>query len=96
MAATLTGLVRNPATGLVNVSTDDVREAERFCAAQRQALAKLLKMDAVKAENPADVALCERMIEAAKNNYAEMENLMTFPEVSALFARGALHFNRVA
>jgi hypothetical protein len=86
----------NPATGRVNISPSEVREAERGLRAHCAVLVKLIQVDEVKAANPADIALCARVREAAFGNYPEFENLLTFPEVNALFNRGALHFRQPA
>lgn len=73
-----------------------VQEAEMRCWKQRRELVKLIQVDKKKAANPADLALCERVRAAAMDDFAEFENLLTFPEVNALFCRGALHFNQPA
>ncbi len=86
------GVAINPRTGLVNLTEADVREAEHRCRLQMQHNAKLIRMSKSTAGNPADVALCERVVTAGKGDFAEFENLLTFPEVRALFNRGALFF----
>lgn len=71
-----------------------VLQAEDFALRQRRAGLQFLKMSAKVAGNPADVAMCERVLQAAKEDPGEFENLITFTEVNALFCRGALYFRR--
>lgn len=74
----------------------DVLKAEDYALRQRRAGLQFLKMDKKAAGNPADVAMCERVMDAAKTDPGEFENLITFPEVNALFCRRALFFKRTA
>lgn len=72
----------------------DVQAAETYAVRQRRAGLHLLTADRRIAHNPADIAMCERVVAAAKNDPGEFEHLITFPEVNALFCRGALYFSR--
>lgn len=71
-----------------------VLQAEDFALRQRRAGLQFLKMSAELAANPADIAMCERVVAAARTDPGEFENLITFPEVNALFCRRALYFDR--
>lgn len=70
-------------------------KAERALEQQRRALVpQFIQIDEKAADNPADIAMCERVVTAAKTDFGEFENLITFPEVRRLFDRGALHFRQ--
>ncbi len=77
---------------MLNMAPSDVPKAEAFARAQRVAGARFLRMDKKRAANPADIAMCERVIAAGRTNAVEYENLLQFPEVNALFCRRALFY----
>lgn len=72
----------------------DVIKAEDFCFRQRRHGLRYLKMSKRIAGNPADIAMCERVVTAAKEDPGEFEKLITFAEVNALFCKGALYYQR--
>lgn len=83
-----------PAPAASGAIHPDVHKAELFAFHQRRAGLRFLKMSKRIAGNPADVAMCERVVAAAKDDPGEFENLITFAEVNALFCRGALFYQR--
>lgn len=78
---------------VVQIHTE-VLKAEDYALRQRRAGLKFIRMDKKVAGNPADIAMCERVVDAAKTDPGEFENLVTFSEVNALFCRRALYFAR--
>lgn len=72
----------------------DVIKAETYAAHQRRVGLRFIQIDRRLAENPADIAMCERVADAARNDPGEFENLISFPEVNRLFCRGAIYFKR--
>lgn len=79
---------------MLALNADQVPAAEAAAREQRRQLARLIKMDKKRAGNPADIAMCERVIAAARDNFKEYESLLRFAEVNRLFARGALYMGR--
>lgn len=70
----------------------DVVAAETYAWRQRKAGGQFLRLKKSKGLSPADLALAERVVDAAKNDFGEFENLITFPAVNALFVRGILFY----
>lgn len=70
-----------------------VLEAEAFAHRQRRHGLRYLKMNKTRCANAGDVSMAQRVI-ASKDDPGEFENLITFPEVNALFCKGALFYSR--
>jgi hypothetical protein len=75
-----------------NLTKADAAKAEIDCRDQRKELCKRVLIETRPGDSPADFAMCVRVRDAARADFAEFENLLTFPEVNSLFCRGFLHF----
>lgn len=67
-------------------------DAEKFARDQRLRFAPLMKVDTSKVMAPTDLALCSKVAEMAESDPVKWDAMLGKPEVSKLFARGALHF----
>ena len=75
-------------------SPKEAADAVLVARAQRVVNAVFLVIDAAKAGNQEAIDLCEKVKKAAAQNPPEYDRLLHLQAVSALFAIGAMRFER--